>query len=563
MELSPSLRRLAGVPYSRSSRLLGAGQEACETVRALQPKHPEDPAIEQDHVRTTVEDVARSHEELYDDARPAAVERQHSLGKLTARERVELLLDEGSALEVGALVTPDVPNVDPKAAPADGLVAVMGEVDGRPVSVFSTDFTVLGGSLGDTGMRKIIRMVDLSLQRGIPLVMLIDGGGHRIHEIDARPYAFGGDSGPFWRQALVSGWAPQVGAVMGPAFAGSALFTSFSDFVPMVKGTSSLGIAGRQLVKAAMGETLTTQELGGSDVQMRNGNADMECADDASCIAAVREFLSFMPTNSSGAPPTRPTSDPADRLSPELRDVIPASSRKPYDVKEIIRRIVDEENVFELQPAFARNLVIALARLDGKPVGIIANQPKFLGGAIDTPACEKATRFVEMCNAYGLPIVSLIDVPGVLIGPMAERQRLVRHAAKPLLALAHATVPLVTVVLRKAYGAGFLAMGGGRTGVDGALIWPTAEMSAMGIEGAVDVVFHREVAAAEDPAAKREELIRRFYEKSTPLRAASGFGVDDVIDPADTRRQVIAMLRINSGRRLKLIPPKQHWISPA
>jgi acetyl-CoA carboxylase carboxyltransferase component len=378
------------------------------TLCAPVAKDPKDPAVETDPARTTIEDVARSHEQLSDASRPAAVERQHSLGKLTARERIELLLDDGSGLEVGALVTPDVADVDPKAAPADGLVAVMGEVDGRPVSVFATDFTVLGGSLGDTGMRKIIRMVDLSLQRGIPLVMLIDGGGHRIHEIDARPYAFGGDSGPFWRQALVSGWAPQVGAVMGPAFAGSALFTSFSDFV-------------RQLVKAAMGETLTTQELGGSDVQMRNGNADMECPDDESCIAAVREFLSFMPTNASGAPPVRPTADPPDRPSPELRDVIPASSRTPYDVKQVIRRIVDDERVFELQPAFARNLVIALARLDGRPVGIIANQPKFLGGVIDTPACEKATRFVEMCNAYGLPLVSLTD--GRAAAPGASRRQ--------------------------------------------------------------------------------------------------------------------------------------------
>lgn len=507
--------------------------------------------------------MARSHEQLLDDARPEAVARQHAAGKLTARERIELLLDAGSALELGALVTPDLPDVDPSSAPGDGLVAVLGEVDGRPVSVFATDFTVLGGSLGDTGMRKIIRMVELSLQRGIPLVMLIDGGGHRIHEIDARPYAFGGDSGPFWRQALLSGWAPQVGAVMGPAFAGSALFASFSDFVPMVRGTGSIGIAGRKLVEAAMGESVTTQQLGGSDVQMRNGNADMECDDDRSCIAAVREFLAFMPTNSRAEPPVRASEDPPDRRSPELRDVIPSSSRKPYDVKEVVRRIVDDGHVFELQGDYARNIVTALARLDGRPVGILANQPRHLGGVIDTPACEKATRFVEMCNAYGLPLVSLIDVPGVLIGPMAERQRLVRHAAKPLLALAHATVPLVTVVLRKAYGAGFLAMGGGRTGTDGALIWPTAEMSPMGIEGAVDVVFHREVAAAADPAAKRAELIQRFYEKSTPLRAASGFGIDDVIDPADTRAQVIAMLRVNRGRRLKLVPPKQHWISPA
>lgn len=513
-------------------------------------------------LHTTVEEVQAAHDRLMDEARPEAVARQHAAGKLTARERVELLLDEGTGVEVGALVTPEEGVVNGQVPPGDGVVTVMGEVSGRPVSVFSTDFTVVGGSLGEAGMRKIIGMVELSTRRGIPLLMLVDGGGHRVQEIDARPYAFGGDSGPFWRQALLSGWTPQVAALMGPAFAGAALFSSFADFVPMVKGTSSLGVAGRQLVKTATGEDLTTQELGGSDVQTRYGNADLEVADDAACIAVVREFLSYLPTNASQTPPVLATTDPPGRRAEELRDIVPLERRRTYDVKPVVRHIVDDGHFLELQPRYARNLVTALARLDGHPVGIIANQTKYLGGAIDTAACGKSARFVELCNAFGLPIVSFIDVPGVLIGGAAERQRLVRFAAKPLMALAHATVPLVTVVLRKAYGAGFLAMGGGRTGVDGALIWPTAEMSAMGIEGAVDVIFRRQVAESDDPEATRAELIDRFYRKSTPLRAASGFGVDDVIDPAETRAKVIGILRVNQGRRLKLIPPKQHWITP-
>jgi acetyl-CoA carboxylase carboxyltransferase component len=511
--------------------------------------------------RTSVDDVRRAHEAVEDAARPEAVERQHAQGKLTARERVDALLDPGSVVEVGALVTPDEA-VIAAAAPADGVIAAMGMVDGRPVSVFSTDFTVLGGSLGEAGMRKIIGMVELSTRRGIPLLMLVDGGGHRVQEIDARPYAFGGDSGPFWRQALLSGWTPQVAALMGPAFAGAALFSSFADFVPMVKGTSSLGVAGRQLVKAATGEDLTTQELGGSDIQTRYGNADLEVADDPACLAVVRDFLSYLPTNASETPPVRVTADPWNRRSEELRDIVPTERRRTYDVRPILRHVADDGELLELQPRYARNLVTALARLDGHPVGLIANQTKFLGGAIDTAACTKAARFIETCNAYGLPLVSFVDVPGVLIGSVAERQRLVRFAAKPLMALAHATVPLVTIVLRKAYGAGYLAMGGGRTGVDGALIWPTAEMSAMGIEGAVDVIFRRQIAAADDPEEARAEMIDRFYRKSTPLRAASGFGVDDVIDPADTRAKVIGLLRVNRGRRLKLIPPKQHWIAP-
>lgn len=519
--------------------------------------------IGEDPYRISIEQLEASRGKVLDEGRPEAVERQHAQGKLTARERLELLMDGGSTVELGALVTPDSDAIDPDLAPADGIVAAIGTIDGRPASVFSTDFTVLGGSLGDAGMQKIFAMVENATRHGMPLVMLVDGGGHRVHEMDARPYAFGADTGPFTRQALLSGWAPQVAAVMGPAFAGAALFTSFADFVPMVEGTSSIGIAGRQLVKASTGEVLSTEELGGSKIQVKNGNVDMELPDDEACIAAVREFLSFMPANSSEEPPIVPCEDPWDRESPELREIVPERRSRAYDVMKVIRPVVDDEHLFELLPAYARNLVIGLARLDGRPVGVIANQPKFYGGVIDTPACEKVTRFVEMCDAFGLPLISFIDAPGVLIGPQAERQRLVRHSAKPLMALAHATVPLLTVVLRKAYGAGFLAMGGGRTGVDGALIWPSAEMSAMGIEGAVDVVFRRDVEGAADPDARRAELIDRFYAKSTPMRAASGFGVDDVIDPATTRKRLMGILRVNHGRRLKAIPPKRHWVSPA
>jgi acetyl-CoA carboxylase carboxyltransferase component len=515
------------------------------------------------HSETTVEEVAEAHRRVTDEARPQAVARQHDLGKLTARERIDLLLDSGTAVEVGALVTPDhASGLTAADAPADGVVAAMGMVDGRPVSVYATDFTVAGGSLGDAGMAKIQAMVDVSLRRGIPHIMLVDGGGHRIQEIDARQYAFGNDTGPFIRQARLSGWAPQVAAIMGPAFAGAALFAAFADFVPMVKGTSSLGIAGPKLVRNGTGEDLTVQELGGSTVQNRNGVADAESADDATCIRDVKTFLSFLPSNSGQAAPVRPETDPATRRAPELRDVVPTNQRTAYDIRKVIKPIVDDGEFFELQREHARNLVTGLARLAGQPIGIIANQPKFLAGTIDAPAAEKAAHFLELCNAFGLPIVSLIDVPGVLIGTKAEASKLIRHAAKPIMAIAHATVPVFTVTLRKAYGAGFIAMGGGRSTVDGALIWPTAVMAPMGIEGAVDVVYSREVRNADDPAAKRAELIDRFYDKSTPLRAASGFGVDDVIDPADTRPRLAAMLRITQGRRLSVAPPKPHWITP-
>ena len=511
----------------------------------------------------TVEALAEHRRTLMDAGRPDAVARQHVAGKLTARERIDLLLDPGSCVEVGALVTTDEAS-DGTAldAPADGVIAAFGTVDGRPVTVYATDFSVYGGSLGDVGMRKIQGLVDASIRRGIPHVMLIDGGGHRVQEIDARPYAFGNDTGPFIRQAQLSGWAPQVAAVMGPAFAGAALFSSFADFVPIVAGTGSIGIAGPKLVKAGLGEDLTLQELGGSRVQARNGVVDLEVADDQTCIQMTKKFLSYLPTNSESAVPRLGEGDPAHRRASELRDVVPTSRRKSYDVRDVIRPVIDDGDFFELQALYAPNIVIGFARLSGQPVGIIANQPMVLAGMIDSAAAEKSARFLETCNAYGLPIISFIDVPGVLIGSEAESQKLIRHAAKPIAVLAHATVPVITVTLRKAFGAGFIAMGGGRSNVDGALIWPTAVMAPMGIEGAVDVVFHRDVSAADDPALRRQELIDHFYEMSTPLRAASGFGVDDVIDPVDTRPRLIAILRVSQGRRLALQAPKRHWITP-
>ena len=515
------------------------------------------------HARTSVEDVVAAHRALTDAARPGDVARQHSAGKLTARERIDELLDAGTFVEVGALVTPSeglhgaVLN-----APADGVVAGLGMVDGRPVSVYSTDFPVYGGSLGDAGMLKIQHMVDVSLRRGIPHVMLIDGGGHRIQEIDARPYAFGNDIGPFLRQARLSGWAPQVAAVMGPAFAGAALFTAFADFVPMVSGTSSLGLAGPKLVSAGTGEEPTVAELGGAGVQTRYGAADLEAPDDVSCLVAIKRFLSYFPSNSNSEAPSLPVTDAPGRLAPELRDVAPPDRRMPYDVRDVVRPVVDHGYFLELQERHAANIVIGLARMAGQPVGIVANQPQVLAGMIDADAADKAARFLELCNAFGLAVISFIDVPGVLIGSEAERRKTVRHAAKPLMIFAHATVPVLTVILRKAFGAGFIAMGGGRSSVDAALIWPTAVMAPMGIEGAVDIVFGRDVSRADDPARRREELIAEFYARSTPLRAASGFGVDDVIDPAETRSLLNRMLRVNQGRRQPVSPPKRHWITP-
>jgi propionyl-CoA carboxylase beta chain len=338
---------------------------------------------------------------------------------------------------------------------------------------------------------------------------------------------------------------------------------AMADFVPMVKGTGALGMAGPKLVKVAIGEDLSTQELGGSHVQMQSGAADLECESDAQCIARIREFLSFLPSNASMTPPIRPSDDPPDRLCPELQDVVPTDRKRAYDMKHVIYAIADDGEAFELRPAYARNMVTTFIHLAGRPVGVIANQPSVLAGALDAAACIKAARFVWLCNAFGLPVVSLIDTPGTMVGSRAEQQNSVRAAGKLLIALGHLSVPLVSIVIRKAYGAGYVGMAGGRSyDAEASWIWPTAEVNAMNIEGSVDIAFHREYENAADPEQRRQELIDEFYSQITPVRTVSGFGVDDAIDPADTRRRLVTVFRSHQGRRHKLAPPKVNFIDP-
>lgn len=513
--------------------------------------------------RTTLDDVAATRHNLLDEGRPDAVAKQHGRGKMTARERLDALLDPDSMMEYGAYVTPDenemLKGID---VPAEGLVTCTGTIDGRPVSVVAIDFTVLGGSNGNAGVAKLVRMAQLSLQRGFPHIMLLDGGGHRMQEMDSREFATGGPSA-FREQALMSGWTPQVAALMGPAFAGPAAQAMFAEFVPVVRGTGAIGVAGRALVQSATGKEITTEELGGSAVQASNGVVDLEVDDDKACIQAIQEFLSFLPSNASEEPPIRPTADPVDRKAPELRDVIPVNRRQAYDVHDVMRPIVDDGHLFELRPAFARNVVTALARIDGRPVGLVATQPSWMAGAFDRDACIKAAHFVSMCDAYGVPLVTFIDSPGMLIGPDAEKQGLIRYATKLLMTLGHVTVPLISVVTRKCYGLAYLALAGGRSyNAEASLLWPSAEVSPMGIEGAVEQVHGRRIASADDPEQLRAELIGYHYERATPFRAASGFGVDDIIDPASTRQRIATVLRTHRGRRALAVPPKRHSVDP-
>ncbi|WP_254762760.1 acyl-CoA carboxylase subunit beta [Natrinema marinum] len=513
--------------------------------------------------------VAEAKRSLSDEAREDAVESQHGLGKLTARERIDYLLDDGTFDEIGRLAapmptTPETVDWERDDAPADGVVTGFGEIDGRPVALFATDFTVKGGSIGHAGGRKMKRVAERALDRGLPLIMLHDGGGHRIQEgLDAAPFARG-DNGFSKLQTTLSGWVPVVSAMMGPAFAAPTNFAALSDFVPIVDGTGTMGVAGPSLVKAALGVDGDKDDLGSARFQTtETGMADLACEDDRACLDAIRTFLSYLPRNARREPPTADPKPPTDEALERLREVIPANTRKGYDIYAIVDGIVDRDSTFELKPTHARNIVTAFARLDGDPIGVIANNPRIKAGTIDTAASEKAAHFAAICDAYELPIVTLTDVPGILPGPDSEREGIARHSAKLPFELARATVPIANVVLRRGYGFGYVAMGGGRS-LDSELtvLWPTAEIAAMGIEGAVDIAYEREIEAASDSDARRRELIDKFEDRTDAVRAAARVGTDGVVQPEQTRERIRRAFDRASDASDSDWPPKKRPITP-
>jgi acetyl-CoA carboxylase carboxyltransferase component len=517
-----------------------------------------------------IEQVRAAKRAVEDEGRPEAVERQHSHDKLTARERIEYLLDSGTFDEIGQLAapaptTPETQDWERADAPADGVVTGIGEVDGRPVAMIATDFTVKGGSIGHTGGRKMDRVSDLALERGIPLVMLHDGGGHRIQEgLDARPFARG-DNGFANKQETLSGWVPMVSAMMGPGFAAATNFAALCDFVPMVEGTSTMGVAGPALVEAALGVDLSKGELGGAGFQAgETGMADLVCPDDEACLDAVERYLSYLPRNAERDPPTDsdpepPAEDQVDRMV----EVMPADPTKGYDIYAVIEGLIDRDSFFEKKPDYARNLVTGFARLDGRPVGIIANNPRIKAGTIDAGASEKGAHFISVCDAFGLPVVSLVDVPGILPGPDSEREGIARHSAKIPFELNRATVPKLSVVLRRGYGFGYVAMGAGRsTDTDLTVVWPAAEIAAMGIEGAVDIAYREEIERSEDPEGARAALVEEFTERTDAVRAAEHIGIDGVVEPRETRDRLCRTLDRAGGPDDPDWPPKKHSINP-
>ncbi|MCE3554661.1 methylmalonyl-CoA carboxyltransferase [Pseudonocardia sp. RS11V-5] len=511
--------------------------------------------------RPEIEELRRRRALVQDLGRPEAVVRQHALGKLTARERIDRLVDEGTFREFGALVDAarGTPGQERLAAPGDGVVTGVGELDGRPVSIMSFDFSVFGGSNGTTGGLKVARCCERSLQEGIPLVMLLDGGGHRIQEgLDSHHFAFGFDV--FQQMVDLSGYVPVVAVMLGPGFGGPTNFAALADYTVMVRGISTMGIAGPALVAASTGEKLTKEELGGADLQARLGLADLAVDIEGEALDAVRVFLGYLPSSADQRPPHDEEPQEGD---PPVAHLVPASTRQAYDVLEVVDALADPETAFEVKPEHAPNIVTALARIGGRPIGIVANQPMHLGGALDSPACEKAAHFVSLCDAFGVPLLFLIDVPGFLAGTESATTQLGRRSGRLLFELGQATVPRFSVVLRKGYGAGYIAMCGGRSfAADLALAWPTAEICAMSVEGAVDIAYRREVEAAPDPAARRAEMIAGFREQIGPFLAAQGFGIDDVVDPDETRALLRAALRRAQHRRKARAPRKQHAVSP-
>jgi methylmalonyl-CoA decarboxylase subunit alpha len=519
-------------------------------------------AGEQTGMRPLVEDLHERREKAKLGGGPEKIALQHERGKLTARERIDLLVDAGTFVELGIHGRPHFSQraMEGKEAPADGVITGWGDVDGRPCAIAAYDFTVMAGSMGMTGEQKMTRLRELALQKRIPLIWLLDSAGARIQE--AAGSLFAGSGHLFREEVTMSGVVPLVAAMLGPCAAGTAYIPGLSDFVPMVSGQGAMALAGPHLTKAVTGEDITMEDLGGARVHCRkSGVGDLEVADDRECIEAVKAYLSYFPPNCEERPPLREIADADDRMSERLLDIVPESARHPYDMYDVIREIVDHGEWFDIKPKFARTIITCLARFGGQPVGIVANQPKHLGGILENDSADKAARFVNLCDAFNIPLVFLQDVPGFMVGSKVEHAGIIRHGAKMLYAVSRATVPKITVVVRKAYGAGYYVMNGKAYEPDLIVAWPSAEISVMGPEGAVNIIGRSVIEAADDPEAKRAEMIAEVKQIIDPYIAAGNAMVDDIIDPRETRPTIIRGLRMAATKRVER-PWRKHGVSP-
>jgi len=492
----------------------------------------------------------------------ARLDRQHAGGKLTARERIDLLFDAATFEEVDKLVTHRCRDfgMESQIVPGDGVVAGHGLVDGRQVFAFAQDFTVFGGSLSETNAAKIVKIMDLAMSLGAPIVGLNDSGGARIQE---GVLSLGGYADIFLRNTLASGVVPQISAIMGPCAGGAVYSPAITDFTIMVRDTSYMFVTGPDVIKTVTHEDVTKEELGGAMTHnATSGVAHFAVADDRECVALVRELLSFLPSNNLDEAPRVPSDDQPDRESEALDRIVPLAPNQPYDMLEVIRAVMDEQYMLEVHQHYARNLIVGFARLDGRSVGIVANQPAVLAGTLDIDASVKGARFVRFCDAFNIPLVTFEDVPGFLPGTVQEYGGIIKHGAKLLFAFAEATVPKVTVITRKAYGGAYCVMSSKHIRTDFNYAWPTAEIAVMGPEGAVNILYKRELDAASDPVAARAEKVREFREKFANPYIAAGRGfLDEVIHPRETRRKLITALGNLESKRVKN-PLKKHGNIP-
>ena len=490
------------------------------------------------------------------------IDRQHAKGKLTARERIEKLLDPGTFRELDMFVTHRTVGfgIEEQKYLSDSVVTGWGKIDGRLVYIFSQDFTVFGGSLGEVHAEKVCKIMDLAMKNGAPVIGLNDSGGARIQEgvVSLAAYAY-----VFLRNVLASGVIPQISAIMGPCAGGAVYSPAMTDFILMVKETSFMHITGPEVIKAVTREDVTSEDLGGAMVHnSKSGVAHFAAEDEDDCLYQVRKLMSYLPQNNMEDPPFVATEDPPDRMDPELDGLVPDNPNKPYNIKDVIRRVVDDGDFFEVQEHWAQNIIIGFARLGGASVGIVAQQPMILAGVLDIDSSTKAARFVRFCDAFNIPIITFEDVPGFLPGVNQEYGGIIRNGAKLLYAYCEATVPKITIITRKAYGGAYDVMSSKHIRGDISYAWPSAEIAVMGPDGAVNIIFRKEIAAADDPEAERARLVQEYRDTfANPYVAAARGYIDDVIEPHETRPRLIEALQMLQNKR-DTNPPKKHGNIP-
>ncbi|WP_330948588.1 acyl-CoA carboxylase subunit beta [Virgibacillus sp. MG-45] len=514
-------------------------------------------------------DIFDKINELYDKRRSVElgggderIDKQHAKGKLTARERIEYLLDNGSFVELNPFIEHRVSDfgMDSATAKGEGVVTGYGKINGKPVYLFAQDFTVYGGALGEMHGRKIANVMDLAAENGVPFIGLNDSGGARIQEGVSSLDGYGQ---VFYRNSIYSGVIPQISVIMGPSAGGAVYSPAITDFVIMVEKTSQMFITGPKVIETVTGEKISSEALGGAAIHnSTSGNAHMQAATEEEALDYVKQLLSYLPANSKEKPPELPLEEDLNDYRSELTDVVPFNSVRPYDVKKVIEQVVDENSFFEIHAQFAKNIVVGFARIKGRTVGLVCNQPKYMAGGLDIDSSDKAARFIRFCDCFQIPIITFEDVTGFFPGVKQEHGGIIRHGAKILYAYSEATVPKITVITRKAYGGAYVALNSKSIGADLVYAWPNAEIAVMGPEGAANIIFAKDIAESDNPEVTRQEKIETYREKFANPYIAAGLGmVDDVIDPRETRIKLVQALEMLQNKTVQR-PAKKHGNIP-